>query len=703
MGIFNKINEKSGVIVSVIVVALALFILGGDLISGGSFFSASNDVGEIAGQDISADDYSKTLDLASKAHAARAGKPATDQDMPQVHNQAWGELIYKYAYPEQFEKLGISISDDEIEEMISGKEENLHPQILQSFPDSATGKFSRDRYNQFSKSPEGQKVLENFKNDLRVERLRVKYINLFQNGIYVTKEEARRQHKDQNTKAEVKYLYVPFYSIPDDSIKVSDEDIEAYIKAHKNEFKLEDRRSIEYVTFTVAPSMEDSAQIKRELQDLVKEFKSTDQDSLFALTNSDNPTGPTLMGVGELPQELKDKVETLNKGEVYGPISDPQAKSLKIYKITDIVQDPKDTLYFASAKHILFKAENLEPAKKDSVKKKAQEVLNQLKKGADFNEMVLKYSDDPGSKGTGGEYKWFKNGDMVPTFDKAVFSVSKEGLTPNLVETRFGFHIIHVTDVKTNKKFKVTSVDKGIDPAKGRERAYQKAINFISAAKDTAAFRAAAKKDSMTIQKAQNFKAMDTYIGSLFSPRELVRWAFNDAKVEAVSPTPFDIGEDYVVAILTDKKDKGTVEVDDVRDQVKFKVMSEKKAEKIIAKLQSLSGDLQKKAQAYGPTASTGTANDVTLANASIPGVGFDPPVVGTAFGLVPGKRTVPIKGDNGVAILELVKITEAADIADYSSNKTAIQQQVKNSVMNDVDKAIRDAADIEDNRVKFY
>jgi peptidyl-prolyl cis-trans isomerase D len=325
-----------------------------------------------------------------------------------------------------------------------------------------------------------------------------------------------------------------------------------------------------------------------------------------------------------------------------------------------------------------------------------------LKQGASFDEMVMKYSEDPGSKSKGGEYKWFPKGQMVKPFENAVFNAKGPGLVPTLVETEYGFHILKVTDTKSNKKFKLATIEKEIVPSEGRDKAYNVASNFASTVKDSSSFRAAAKKDSLPIQKFDNLTAESPYVNNLSNPRELIQWSLVKGGEGDISPV-FQIGEQYVVAILLKQRKEGVAEVDEVKDEVKQKVLAQKKAELIIEKLSKTQGTMEKKAEAYGPSATVGVANDVTLASGSMQGVGQEPAIVGTVFGLVPGKRTVPLKGDYGVAVLELIKITEAPAVADYSTYKNNLISNRKSSITTDIESAIKEDADIEDNRVKFF
>jgi peptidyl-prolyl cis-trans isomerase D len=199
--------------------------------------------------------------------------------------------------------------------------------------------------------------------------------------------------------------------------------------------------------------------------------------------------------------------------------------------------------------------------------------------------------------------------------------------------------------------------------------------------------------------------------GSLQNPRELVRWALIKGDEGDVSEV-FTIGDKYVIAVLNRKKDKGLADAYDLRKDpantyALNKIYSEKKA-KIISdslNLDKFKGmDIDKRAQAYGPSAQKGVANDVTIANSSA-GIQYDPIVTGAVFGLKPGKQTYPIKGESGVAILQLIKIAEAPAIADYSTYKKSLTSSRQQSLKDyqDAEKAITEAADIEDDRIRFY
>jgi peptidyl-prolyl cis-trans isomerase D len=712
MAIINKINEKSGLVVAVIAGALVLFLLTDLVFSPNSLFSSrSNDVGEIAGKDISYDQYKNETQKIENQYAMN-GRPITDNDKTQIQDQAWNELIFKVAYQKQFEKLGLTVTEEEVEDMISGR--HIHQGILQApiFQNPETKQFDINRLKEYLKSVEGgqadprdQAVWANFRNSIGPDRLKTKYINLFKNSEYVTKAEAEREFRNQNMKADLKYLFVSYYTLPDSSFKVTDDQIESYINKNRERYKVEEGRSLDYIVFPVVVSGKDSADLKQSLAEITKEFAATTDDTNFVASNSDNPTEPAYKYINELPLQLKDKANSIKKDSVYGPYN--EYSKYVLYKVTDIKEDPKDSNYVSRAKHILFGTQNkmtrqpFSKEQKDSVKRKANEVLAKIKAGANFDEMARQYSDDPGSKENGGDLNWFGKGQMVPPFEKAVFSMSKPGLVPNLVESDFGFHIIKVTEPKTNKKFKIATIEKVIAPSdETKEEAYRKANDFASSVQDTATFNANAKKENLFKYSAKNIKKTDKYINNLSNVREIIRWAY-EAKVGTVSNV-FEMDNQYVVAILTDKRSKGLARPQDVRDEVSVKVRNEMKGDKILEKLNASKGDIDQLATAYGPTATVSTAQ-VSFSSTSIEGVGSDPEALGKAFALKDGQRTIPFKGENGVVILQMIKTYPVVEIADYGMYKKQIQQQRSSQADNKVDEAIKKDAEIVDERYKYF
>jgi peptidyl-prolyl cis-trans isomerase D len=165
----------------------------------------------------------------------------------------------------------------------------------------------------------------------------------------------------------------------------------------------------------------------------------------------------------------------------------------------------------------------------------------------------------------------------------------------------------------------------------------------------------------------------------------------------------FELENGYVIALLTKKSEKGTADLEDVREEIEAKVKSQEKGKIIQKKLQDMSGTLDEIAAAYGEDANVYSTSELKISDNSLPGVGFDPKAVGKVFALNSGETSQPVIGENGVLIIETQAITEAPEIADYTSYKNQLQQQRGQRSGFEIAEAIREAANIEDKRYKFY
>ena len=700
MALIKKIRERTGVAVGVVAISLALFIVGGDILSQNSFLRgrSSQEVGEIAGRDISMEEYQQEIALIEQ----RYGGSGTEAQREAIRDQAWESLISKIAIQKQYDELGITVPVEELTQMMSGK--TIDPILKQQFTDPQTGQFDSTRlqklyadYNTGQLDPQMRQQVTAFFKELQRARQRLKYDNLIANTVYVTTEEAKREYQNQTAKAEIKYLYVPFYSVNDTTIKVTDQQIKDYISKNKDRYQTEESASIEYVAFDVLPSPKDTADILKEINEVASAFRTTTEDSTFARINTEGDFNFNYVNLGELPPAISSQISTLKKGDVVGPIQ--ENGYLKLYKLSDVKSDSNFSI---RASHILFKPASQSEADLDQALKQATDVLNQIKGGANFETMAMIHGTD-GTKNQGGDLGWFSKGRMVPEFENAVFNFKGTGLLPQPVKTEFGYHIIKVTEPKTNLSYRVASIEKLISPGtQTTERAYRKAATFAANSRSEEAFRKNATKDSLTIMQAPRLGKADKSINDLLNTREIVRWVFNDANVGDVSEV-FELENKYVVVLVKGKYDKDDTNLDNVRDEITPKIKNEIKAKQIVEKLNGLKGSLDEIATKYGPGAVVNTQTDFAYNSQSLNNVGFAPVATGRVFGLKKGQKSEPIIDENGVLIVEVLNITPAAEIADYSMYKDQILQRRKQQETFNIAEAIKKHANIEDNRSKFF
>jgi peptidyl-prolyl cis-trans isomerase D len=700
MAFIGTLRNKMGTWVVVFVfVAISAFVLG-DLFSSNSFLFTDDSVGEIAGHAVSLKEYQQAVQEREANFMVYAQRQPTDRDMPTLREQAWEMLILRHAIEKQFGELGVKVTDDELVDMISGR--NISEGIRSSFVNQQTGQFDRSMLamyiNQIKTMPVNAPdriQWEIFQRDLKPGRERLKYENLLIKSVYVTQAEAERDYHLQNDVAEIKYLFVPYFAVSDSLVTVTDAELKAYYNKNKEKYKSEQTRDLKYVSFPIIPSANDTLAIKEELERLISDFKEAQDDSVFAAINSDNAGAFGRYTYGTLP-EFVDK-DRLQQGEVIGPFLDEDT-----YKLMKVSSIGKDTVYNARASHILIRWDDDSDAAKKAARDKARDILKDLKAGADFTEKAREFGSD-GTAARGGDLGWFTSGTMVKPFENAVFSATKKGLLNDVVETDFGYHIIDVTEVKDNNFFSLAIVERNILPSDASiNEALRKAEIFASELSGVESFEQRAGKEGLTPYEARSLSPSDRRIGNLGEARQVVQWLFRDAKAGKVSEV-FDLQDIYVVAVMTGEVEKGYRSLNDVKEEITPAVKNQIKGKIIVEKLKGMQGSLDEIAQTFGRDASVYTNSSLKLNTNTLTSAGFDPVAVGIAFSLEDGKRAQPYAGENGVIIIEVQNKTVAPTLGDYTLYKTPLLQGLVNRNSMSIADAIKQAAKIEDKRYKFY
>ena len=704
MSLINKIRERSGLAVGVIAVSLILFIVGSDLIGGKStlFGNNSQEIGTIDGKTIDNQDFQAKVEQVRAQYEQQTGRAPGEQEMTQVREQAWNQLIFETAYQKEFDKLGLTVSPEELVDMVQGN--NISPEVRQAFTNPQTGVFDKGQIVQYLKGlrnvpPAQQAQWASFEQQISTNRLREKFDNLMRLSNFVTTAEAQKEYVAQNTKADVKFLFVPYFAVNDTTVKVTDSELSDYLGKHKDEYPGNDARSIQYVSFGVNPSKEDSASLYSEIKTLARGLGGAKNDSTFARQNSDIPV-PLYLTAGEMPEQLRAAIPTFTSGGVYGPFRENNTYFIYKYGGTK-----KDTSFTIRASHILIRATAKTDSAKSQARQRAEGILKQIQGGASFEALAQSNSED-GSAQQGGDLGYFKNnGRMVKAFESAIFGFIGSGLIPRVVETDFGYHIIKITEPKTNQLYRVAGIGKTITPSEATtNEAYQKASQFAANSKTKEAFDENAKKDkALVVANADRIPETATNINALADARAIVRWAFDDKTDKNSVSEPFQVGDQYVVAVLTGSTNKDKVTVDDYRAELTAKVRNQKKATQIIARLGSPTGPLETIAQKYGAGAIVETADDINLATGFLKSAGVDPVALGRIFGTKAGQRSKPFAGEGGVLMLEPTRLAPAPNVADYAMYKTSIQQNQGQRTTVYVNEAIKEAAKITDRRAKFY
>lgn len=729
MSVLEKIRSRAGLLVGIIGVALLAFILG-DLFSSNSFSLLSggeNTVGEIGGKSIDYNTFNAKVQEAIENQKLNTGQSSLDQAATDnIVQQVWNQFINEEVMQKEYEKLGINVSDEELYHFMV---EEPHPALIRNlsdpqsgkvapmFADEKTGMISSDKIRQFIQSMTEEQETQwlQLENYIRQTRIIEKYNNLIKKGLYTTTSVAKRDFIAQNTNANIKYVIKNYKTVADSTIKVSDEDLNAYYNAHQNEYKQEAARKIEYVAFDIAPSQEDFKEVEKLMQQVAADFKTKkpEEDSAFVIAESDSRfVDQSYVLPGRLSPMIDTAMFKAEVGTVMGPFQ--ENSGYVVAKLTGT----KMSADSAKVRHILiaYQGSGASPTvtrTKDQAKKMADSLLVVLKKEKNkFADFVEKFSDDGGKKmppdkkegddytGKGGNYGWINaTSGFVEPFKNAGLDNKKGDLV--IAESNYGYHIIDVMDSKgSQKKVQVFTINKLVEPSsKTAQDIFMQANTFANANRTNDAFQKAVLDQKLNKRIAENIKENDRNIPGLENPRALVKWVYEN-KTGTVSE-PMEFSDKYIVAVITEVKEKGIAPLEQVKEDVTAKVIKEKKIEMFAKEFAAAGSTLD--AIASKMQLNIEQAQNVNFNTSAIPGSANEPAVIGAVSVQKAGTLSKAIGGKEGVFMVFVDAVTPAPAQTDYKAQQQMQNMQMQPRVDYEVYDALKENANVTEHLVKFY
>lgn len=700
MAVLSKIRKRSGLLLLAIGFALLAFVVQ-EGISIGRKGLSSNDVGSVNGKDITFDEF--RVKVANVEKNNQGGQPMSSM---QASNQVWNQEVNIALLTAEFEKLGIRVGENHIVEIFKNNPNiGQNPQFL-----NAAGKFDLNKFKDYFKSnPEGVQMLKEQERDAELNAKYQIYNSLIKGGLYTTETEGKFKYESEANKATFDFVAVPYASVKDSDVKISDDEIVAYMKTKEKKFKSEESREIQYILIEEKPSVQDEAEIKKQIDallsssvrynketgknDTIPGFASVSNNAEFVNNNSDIPFDSTYVSKQDLPAQYAETLFNLPVGGVFGPYINNN-----YYCISKGMGRKSGAK--AKASHILISWEGTqvpnkkEKRTKEQAKAKADGLLAQAQANpGNFAFLAMMNSDDSSAQ-QGGDLGFFGPGQMVKPFNDFVFNnpIGKIGV----VETEFGYHIINVTDKQD--AVRLATIAQKIEPSEAtNDKIYTQATKFEmdAANKD---FEALAKEMKLTVNPSVRVKAIDESFGTIANQRQIVKWAFEGGtKVGDVKRFEV-VNTGHVIAKLKKVNEKGLMAVEDARPQVEPILKNKKKAEMIKAKMNGAS--LAAIASANKVTVQN--AVDITIENPMIPGAGYEPKVAGTALSTKVGQISKPIDGNSGVYVIATKAVTKAPALKNHTEYVNKVKQQVT-SYSGRALPALKNEADIQDNRADFY
>ena len=700
MAILGKIREKSIVLILVIGMALFAFVISGVFDGAGTI--SQEPVAIVGDEEITIEQFSRRVDAVERN---------TGMSNVQAANTVWNQIVTEYSFNQLQEELGLEVGRSHVENFIANspgfRQDSRFQNALGEFDIVAFTDFINDSKRN---NPAVYSQWQLQEESIRSSISRQLYNTMIQAGIYHTAFDGKAEHKLENDKISISFVKVPYSSIPDSLVTISDRDIKKYINANAEEFEVEESRSIQYVVFDETASVEDNLEIENGLKKLLEpqvifnevsqseetlpSFSQTDNVKEFIAEYSETPydeTYKTRAQLGTYANTLFD----LKEGEVFGPYKD--GNQFKLSRMMDF-----DRGGSVKARHILIAYEGSQSASSDvtrtknEARKEAYRVLRLVRaNGSDFAELARTYSDGP-SKNRGGDLGFFRRGDMVEAFNDYVFSKPTGSI--GVVETDFGYHVIEVQEKED--VVLIASVVKKIVPSESTSNeVFRLATEFEIESKKNG-FSTASESLGYDLRNGSNLKLMDESIPGLGVQRTIVKWSFEE-ETSVSDIKRFDLlGGGYVVAELIEKTSAGTSSVEDARNTVESKLMQDKKYDLLRSKYSS-DVSLATIAEDYGQSILTSSA--INAAAGSIAGAGTEPFVVGSGFSLEMNQTSALIQGKQGIFMLEVDLFEESTALPSYDGYSSSLNESVLNRLRPLIDEVIRDHFEVVDNRFDYF
>lgn len=716
MSIIQDIRDKYAKL-TVVLIALALvgFILT-DYFSGqsrGFAGGASNTIGVVNGKKIIFDEFNPKVTQAEESMKAQ-GYPASMASQ-QALEQAWNQEVSRLILLGEFEKLGIEVGKKELGDILYGA--NAPQDIKQQFTDEKTGQFNavlaKQNIDQVLKkgTPEQKENINNYINQLAEMRMSDKYLSLLGNSTNFPRWMIEKQNAENSQIAKISLVREVYSIIPDSVVKIEDNEIAAYISKNKSQFKQQESRSINYVTFSAAPSAKDSAEVLSGLLGAKERFRTADSIAQF-LAGEGASYFDAYLNSSTIQVPVKDSIFKLPVGGVYGPYLDGGSYLMAKMIGTKVLPDS------VKCRHVLVSNNPQQGGVDDSIaSRRIDSIRIAIQGGASWDSMVQKYNpQNDGSRQNKGEMTFsstqIQDEGFAKEFAQFILFDGKVG-ERKVVKTSFGYHYIEIMSLmKPVTHYKIAYLPKEIIASQETDNAaLNEANTFAGDSRDIKSFDANFEKTLKPkgVQKgiATDITPPSSDIRGLGVSRSFVRSIYEAKKGEVLKPER--IGDNYAVAVITEVFEEGTTSTARARMTAEPVLRNKKKAQILIKKIGKVS-TLEAAATALGGK-TIEMADSVRINSALSSTLGYEPRVTGAAFNPANKGKVVSeaIEGMNGVYVVRVENIsTTPVTDGDVNGQRLARYQQVKQNLTNQYSQnnpisILRNAATIKDKRSNRY
>lgn len=712
MATLEKLRSKAGCLIAAVGLGMVAFILG-DLVTGGSALWRDSKMTafSVNGNKVRIEDYQQHVNAMNEQMRAQGQSLNSDQTV-QLNNQIFGTIVSNMVLHDEADKIGLSITPAETFDLIQGQ--NISPIIRQQFTDPNTGEFNRAQLLTFLKqlntkenySPEQQSQIDQMRSmwaetetQVRDLRLQEKYLGLLSKAIVANKLEVARETEYNKTVQNLTYVGRRTIALPDSAVTVADAEIKDYYNAHKDYFRTDAGAHVDVIYASIDPSEADYQAAEEDIRSAREELIAGKDPALVLSDYSDIPYADTYItsediNTPSMPTEIVNFITTAETGSVSEII--PQDKNYLVAKIISRKQAPESLL----VSHIV-----LSPAGTPNAPEvNADSLLATLKAAPEtFATAAQTYSLDRNSSAQGGQIGWLTEAMATnyigKDFAEAIYSAQVGA--PFSFTSKYGRHIILVSEAKpVVDKFKVALAAKEVTAStETQTQIYNNLSSFLTSSKDKDLTQEALNAGYQVLKDQLISSSQPSIAPGISNSRDIVTWSMQN-KEGTISPIK-EADEKYVVTRVGKKFSEGFMPIEVVKEQISALLANQKKADLLYDQMMSADhSSLEAYASAIG--SSVDSLSFVKYSTTRLEGLGVEPGI-NAAAAVAALNTATPVKGLNGVYLVNVLSREADTQASDATTIKTSLERSLQGMIRATALQTVISKAKISDNRYNFF